>query len=333
MENKTQTMKTNGKPERSETKGAAPGGDMGDGAVERCPECGSTSLLADTSRGETVCEKCGLVLREHEIDPRGSPAYGESERMQNGPPTGFVFRNQLTTEVGYPGRDGQGRSIRGAARRQAARLRGLQRRTRSTREHRRLATALTVLQRTSRTAGLPHSVEERAAFLYREARRADLIRGRSIEEIAAASVLLAARERSLPRSLGEIATASGVDRRTLARAFRVLQRSLSLRVAPSHARDFLPKIVSDLGLPEAVRQAASMLVERATREGLDNGLSGLGLAGGAVYVAARELGSRRTEKQVAKAAGVSDVTIRERIHELEAMAKAVSESENAPAAP
>ena len=35
---------------------------------ERCPECGSTHLIEDPSRGEVICANCGLILEENVID-------------------------------------------------------------------------------------------------------------------------------------------------------------------------------------------------------------------------------------------------------------------------
>ncbi|RLF57031.1 MAG: transcription initiation factor IIB, partial [Thermoplasmata archaeon] len=36
--------------------------------ITKCPECGSTNLRRDYSRGELVCEDCGLVIDENIID-------------------------------------------------------------------------------------------------------------------------------------------------------------------------------------------------------------------------------------------------------------------------
>jgi transcription initiation factor TFIIB len=291
---------------------------------ESCPECGSRNLRADPARGEVVCANCGLVLSERTLEERPLASYGEGdrEREQNGPPRSRAMPGSLSTEIGYAGRDGRGRWLTPEARRHAARLRGIQQRSQSTREYRRLQTALSVIRRTCGGLGLPTNVEERAMFLYREAKRADLIRGRSIEEIAAASVLLAARERSLPRSIAEVADASGVERRTLARAFRILHRSLRIRVAPTAPRDYLPRLLSDLSLPPSLGPRVEELLRQGGDAGLGNGHSAFGLAGAAVYVVAKEAGMRRTEKQVAKAAGVSDVTIRVRTHDLVRMLEA-----------
>ncbi|MFB6134653.1 MAG: TFIIB-type zinc ribbon-containing protein, partial [Halanaeroarchaeum sp.] len=46
----------------------------------RCPECGGR-LANDTEHGETVCEDCGLVVEEDEID-RGPEwrAFDSSEK-------------------------------------------------------------------------------------------------------------------------------------------------------------------------------------------------------------------------------------------------------------
>ena len=34
-----------------------------------CPECGSSDLLQDSERAELVCDSCGLVVEQEQIDP------------------------------------------------------------------------------------------------------------------------------------------------------------------------------------------------------------------------------------------------------------------------
>ena len=36
--------------------------------IIQCPKCGSTHLLRDYSRGELICNDCGLVIEEDFID-------------------------------------------------------------------------------------------------------------------------------------------------------------------------------------------------------------------------------------------------------------------------
>ena len=36
--------------------------------IVKCPECGSRSLTRDETRGEVVCDDCGLVLEDNVID-------------------------------------------------------------------------------------------------------------------------------------------------------------------------------------------------------------------------------------------------------------------------
>jgi len=37
--------------------------------VVACPECGSAHLVRDETRGEVVCDACGLVVSEAAVDP------------------------------------------------------------------------------------------------------------------------------------------------------------------------------------------------------------------------------------------------------------------------
>jgi hypothetical protein len=55
---------------------------MGDN--EKCPECASKCLTRDETRGEVVCDDCGIIIEENEIDLRAerrvfSPEHGDEQ--------------------------------------------------------------------------------------------------------------------------------------------------------------------------------------------------------------------------------------------------------------
>jgi len=74
--------------------------------------------------------------------------------------------------------------------------------------------------------GLPRNVRETAAVVYRDAVDKNLIRGRSIEGVAAAALYAACRQCSVPRTLDEIAEVSRVSRKEIGRTYRFISREL-----------------------------------------------------------------------------------------------------------
>ncbi|MFQ6086317.1 MAG: transcription initiation factor IIB family protein, partial [Candidatus Bathyarchaeia archaeon] len=160
---------------------------------------------------------------------------------------------------------------------------------------------------------IPNSVKERAAIIYRKALKRGLVRGRTVVGIAAASMYLACRITRFPRSLTEISEVSLLNKTDIARYYRLLLRTLDIKVPLVDPIRSVSKIVSILNLGDGVIRVATKILERAIEKGATVGKDPMGVAAGAVYMACRIInGEAITQKSVAEAAGVTDVTVRNR---------------------
>ncbi|MEF8906351.1 MAG: TFIIB-type zinc ribbon-containing protein, partial [Haloarculaceae archaeon] len=70
--------------------------------VRDCPECGSDNIIKSSDRGELVCDDCGLVVEEENIDPGPEwRAFNHQERQEKsrvGAPTTQTMHDKgLTT--------------------------------------------------------------------------------------------------------------------------------------------------------------------------------------------------------------------------------------------
>lgn len=292
---------------------------------DRCPECASPSLARDDRRGETVCRACGLVLEERRIDPgpewRAFDSEQRGRRERTGLPATVLLHDKgLSTEMGWPGgKDGQGRRVPARNRAMLYRLAKWQRRARTrTGADRSLVVALAEMDRVASRMGLPRNVREVAAVVYRRAAEKHLGRGRSIEGLSAASLYAACRQLGVPRTLDEVSEASRVPRRVVGRTHRLLSRELALRLPPTSPLEYVPRFASTLGLAAKTEALAGRVVRQATQQGLTNGKSPTGTAAAALYVASILAGEPRSQDAVAEAAGVTEVTIRNRYQELAA---------------
>ncbi|HEX2022872.1 MAG TPA: TFIIB-type zinc ribbon-containing protein [Candidatus Thermoplasmatota archaeon] len=284
-----------------------------------CAECGAT-LVRDAQHGETVCPSCGLVASEAEIDfgPDWRSFDGDKSGVRVGAPrTELLHDYGLSTPFSRGTRDAHGRRIPNKRHYELARMRRLHTRaTFRSGADRNIARAIAYVQGIADRLSLPQPITEQAVRIYRQATAADLIRGRSIDAMAAAALYAASRLAGYPRNPDELAEASGVDRRTLLRCHRVLVHDLRLRPTSPHATDFLARLASDLQLPPAVEAAARQLIRDADARGATSGRSPTGLAASAIYVASHEHGHPRTQKRVSEVSGVTEVTIRNRSREL-----------------
>jgi transcription initiation factor TFIIB len=278
-----------------------------------CPECGG---IVHTNSIETACEDCGLVVEDRPIDQGPEwRAFDDNERdrrERTGPPlTPTRHDRGLSGEIGFDRTDANGTMLSGQKRHQLARLRREHRRGRwSSKADQNLAHGLAEIRRIVGALDLPRSLRDQACRLYRTAADEDLIRGRSIESMAAAGVYAACRCAGLPRTLEEVGATSAVSYERVQNAYGVLNRELELPTVPMEPVEYVPKLVSTLDISRSARQRAVTLARKVTTSGAANGCHPAGVAAGCVYQAAREKGERITQAALADAAEVSAMTVR-----------------------
>ena len=287
----------------------------------RCPEC-SGNVITDDEHGETVCDACGLVITEDSVD-RGPEwrAFDSAEKDQKSrvgaPTTNTMHDKGLSTNIDWRNKDAYGRSLGARQRQKMQRLRKWNERfrTRDSKE-RNLKQALGEIDRMASAVGLPDNVRETASVIYRRALDEDLLPGRSIEGVSTSCVYAAARMAGVPRSLDEIADVSRVEKSEIARTYRYVVRELSLEVRPADPEQYVPRFASSLELSEESEMRAKQLLKNAKEQGVHSGKSPVGLAAAAVYAAALLTNEKTTQAAVSEVADISEVTIRNRYHEL-----------------
>ena len=286
-----------------------------------CPEC-SGNVITDEEHGETVCEECGLVVEEDSVDRgpewRAFDAAEKDQKSRVGAPTTNTMHDKgLSTNIDWRDQDAYGRSLGARQRQKMRRLRKWNERfrTRDSKE-RNLKQALGEIDRMASALGLPDNVRETASVIYRRALDEDLLPGRSIEGVSTSCVYAAARMAGVPRSLDEIAEVSRVEKDEVARTYRYVVRELKLEVKPADPEQYVPRFASSLELSEESEMRAKQLLKNAKEKGVHSGKSPVGLAAAAVYAAALLTNEKTTQAAVSEVADISEVTIRNRYHEL-----------------
>ncbi|MDG5776041.1 transcription initiation factor IIB [Haloarculaceae archaeon H-GB1-1] len=286
-----------------------------------CPDCGAEGSVVEDG-GETVCRNCDAVVEEDVVD-RGPEwrSFSHDEKRQKSrvgaPTTDMLHDRGLSSVIDWRDQDAGGRSLSTRKRQQMQRLRTWDERFRSQdAQDRNLKQALGEIDRMASALGLPETVRETASVIYRRALEAELLPGRSIEGMATGALYAAARQAGVPRTLDEFETVSRVEQKEFARAYRYVARELGLAVEPADPLEYLPRLASQLGLEEAVRQRAAELLADGKAAGVHSGKSPVGLAAASIYAASVLDGRKITQGEIAAVADVSEVTIRNRYREL-----------------
>lgn len=287
-----------------------------------CPECGSDHLVRDYARGELVCDTCGLVINENQIDEGPEwAAYNqeESDRLaRTGAPRNYTSQAiSLTTVIPFTDRDSRGNPIPIKEREKFFRMRKLQKHSSHSKPgERSLPETLRALDRISSLIGLPRSLREEAGFICKKALERGLLRGRSIEALVAAAVYASCRMSGVPRTLDEVSQVAGIKKKVVGKAYGALMRELQLRIPPSRPGDYISRFCSELGLKADVQSEAYRILKEMEKLDGSLSLSPVGTSAAAIYLASLACNQRRPQRAIARVAGVSEVTLRNRFQYL-----------------
>jgi len=288
-----------------------------DAEYQGCPSCGapSTSLKINEIRGEKYCDQCGEVLEENMIDHREptrrfSKDDPSVDNSHHGAPSSILFPDKGLTTTFNPW---EGKTEN---RLQNYILKRTNKQT-VTNKERNLAVALSDLARIISRMGLPKTVHFEAANIYRKAVNEQLIRGRSIEGVVAASLYASCRLCNVPRTLDEIADGTRTGRKEIARNWTTLRKRLpelkKIRNPPPEL--FLDRFGNQLKLNIRIVQRAKELLKMCFEGGIDQGKNPVGIVAACIYIACNESEEKRTQRQIAKALNITEVTIRNRYKE------------------
>ncbi len=275
-------------------------------------------MVVDTAGGELFCSSCGYVVMEkiEETGPewRAFSKEEKDDRSRTGVPASLAMHDMgLATVIGVEDRDASGRSLPASMKAAIERLRTWDGRSQVHEPvDRNLRQAFSELDRLADKLNLSDAVIEKAAYIYRKALERGLVRGRSISALIAASLYAACRDTETPRTLKDVAAACNIKKKDIARCYRLLLRDMELKMPVVDPTKCVSRIASKAGLSEKTKRRALIILKRAEATRTSAGKDPMGLAAAALYVACVLEGESKTQKDVAEAAGVTEVTIRNR---------------------
>ena len=298
-----------------------------------CSICGKgkgKTVIIDPESGEIICSNCGMVISDKVQDMsrpewRAFSAEEVNDRCRTGAPTSLARHDRgLYTIIGRTDKDGAGHKLGASTYSTIKRLRVWDFRTQS-----RTATAINLMHAfneldvLSDKLALPDAAVEKTAYIYRKAQRRGLVRGRSINALLAASAYIACREIGIPRSLRDIASASNMKRKHLAKAYRLLLIELDLKVPLVDQMKCIAKVANIANLSEKTKRQAISIMNEVRKDEilLSAGKNPMGFAATILYVSSINIGENITQNDIAQAAGVTEVTLRNRLKDLKSKLK------------
>ena len=289
-----------------------------------CGRCGKNGIVTDGTTGGRYCEKCGYVVSEtvQDLGPewRAFPKEGGggTDPTRTGATTSLAMHDKgLATIINPLNRDSSGKPISSAMKNTVERLRTWDSRSKvNVSADKNLRQALTELSRLKDKLSLSNSVIEKAAYLYRKALEKGLVKGRSISAVIAAALYAACRDTETPRTLKDIADAGNLKKKDIAKYYRLLHQELGLKMPVINPIQCIARIASSLGISERIKRYAVKILKVAQAHKESAGKDPMGLAASALYLSCVKNREEMTQRDIAEAANVTDVTIRNRYKSL-----------------
>lgn len=281
---------------------------------QTCANCKNGIVILDTEVGELVCERCGHVTLEQQnsLVSERVASYDNIEKMRTGMPFTLARHDMgLSTIIDYSDNDAMGRPLSASMKATMVRLRMWNNRTQINRGlHRSLQEAFNMLDRLKDSLSLSYPVIEKSAYIYRKALDKGLTRGRSISGILAAAVYVACKDTETPRSMKEISKGIDVNKKMIAKCYGILINKLDLVMPITDPIKFVPAIASRVKINEKTKRKALGILKVAKDYGISMGKNPAGFAASALYLSAAMNGDNITQKIMASASGVTEVTLR-----------------------
>ena len=294
--------------------------------ITACSICKrSDRIITDPESGELICSNCGMIISDkiQYINGPDRHSFSPQQMSHNRSRTGFhasldIHDRGLYTIIGRANKDAAGHKLDAIASSNMARLRMWNTRTQHhSSTDRNLVLAFNDLVILKDKLCLSNTAVEKTGYIYRKALARGLVRGRSIAALLTASIYLACREMGIPWTIKDIAEASNIKQKHLAKVYRILVSEFGYKVPLADPMKCIAKVANKANLTENTkRQAIRIMNQVREKQILSAGKDPMGLAATVLYVSCLKNGEDKTQNQMAQAAGVTEVTIRNRLKDL-----------------
>jgi len=279
--------------------------------------------VTDVMTGEITCGNCGVVLSDRAIDYGPENAAQATDEYQSSARTGQKISLKmadmgLSTLIQAQDRDSSGKLLSGYNKQSFHRLRMWDRNSRSALTKQSYIKAFTFLDGMRSKLGLPEHVVEKSAYLFRKVEQKKLLTGRSNQSMLCGVVYIACRITDTPRTLNDIANAAGIKKKVIQRVYRLLSANLDDVQSSSYSpAEFIERISSEVMVSEKTKRDARKILEFGRKRGITSGKHPMSMAAAAVYLAIQDNHEKVSQTRISQASGISAVTIRNRVKELE----------------
>ena len=283
--------------------------------------CKKNEMITDAYTGEIAWGSCGIVSSDQVVD-QGSESVGSNPNdYMNNSRVGAkrslkMIDMGLSTIIEAKDRDVTGKPLSLENRRMFYRLRMWDRNSRSAASSKSFQKAFILLDAISSKLGLPESVVEETAYLFRKIAARKILAGRSTTAMLCATIYITCRITDTPRTLQDVVDAGNIKKKVLQRTYRFLAKELDLSPEAYSPSEFVTRIAKGLTLSEKTQRLAFKILDLCSKKQVSTSKNPMAMAAAAVYLASTITDEGVSQLKISKISGISAVTIRERRKEI-----------------
>ncbi|RLG78031.1 MAG: transcription initiation factor IIB [Thermoprotei archaeon] len=277
--------------------------------------CDPEHIVFDAIRGEQICIESGEVISDHiTINSPEWRAYNYDEWLKRSRAgaahTYKVHDHGLSTDIDLSKRKYREYS-------KMVKLRYIHRKMRVSKKDKKLVEALATMNRVCAILRTPEVVKETAGMFLKKIFDSLTVKKNKINAYIAAAVIIALRKHGIPVRHTEVLRYLNVSADEYWRVRAEISLALGGKaVALIDPRRYIPQIATKLGLSADVQLLASKIIDILKKRGFTEGKDPVGIAAASIYIASILMNEKRTQKEVAEAAQVTEVTIRNRYRDM-----------------
>ncbi|XP_042490959.1 plant-specific TFIIB-related protein 1 [Macadamia integrifolia] len=166
--------------------------------------------------------------------------------------------------------------------------------------------------------GLDYDISDHAFQLFRDCSSATCLRNRSVEALATAALVQAIREAQEPRTLQEISIASNVPQKEIGKYIKILGEALQLSqpINSNSISVHMPRFCTLLQLNKSAQELATHIGEVVINKCFCTRRNPISISAAAIYLACQLEDKRKTQAEICKVTGLTEVTLRKVYKEL-----------------
>jgi len=263
--------------------------------------CKKNEMVTDVHTGEIACSSCGIVSLEPIVDLGTESAGLNATDYQNNSRVGAkrslkMIDMGLSTLIEAKDKDVTGKSLSIENRRMFYRLRMWDRNSRSAVTSKSFQKAFTLLDAISSKLGLPESVIEESAYLFRKIAARKILAGRSTAAMLSATIYATCRITDTPRTLQDISDAANIKKKVLQRTYRFLAKEMNLSPEAYTPSEFVSRIAKGLNLSEKTQRLTFKILDLCAKKHVSTSKNPMAMAAAAIHLAATTNDEKVTAK-------------------------------------